>query len=106
MSIDADDLLESKAVIMPHPKRPQQTAATFRAFKRESLQLPKALPAVVHKGRCCNNASNAHYCAIEHAKMNNMPYILVFEADAAPCKSAMLKLRSVLQSVPADAGML
>lgn len=54
--------------------------------------------------RIFNNAS--HFAIVQHAKLNDLPFVTIFEDDAVPVKDCIEKLNAYCSYVPDDTDVL
>ena len=52
----------------------------------------------------CNSAS--HFAIVQHAMLNDMPFVTIFEDDAVPVKGCIEKLNAYCSDIPDDTDVL
>lgn len=102
--ISIEQILENSFVISFEPEKIKMMQ---NIFNKSGLKLPKVFPASHN-----SDLSGQYNCILSHvqiiraAKAFNLPFVVIFEDDAYPCKQIVLKLIEVFSDIPDDTTIL
>lgn len=100
---DADSILESMSCMLTVPSMQDRVLLERLLFRWHGLPFPKHLCGETSGKGFASACEHSHLSAIEHAKRNGLPCLLVFEDDAYPCTRVKEKLQMLLRCIPSSA---
>ena len=100
--ISIDDAMKHSLVISIDKKRYIEMCKLFRSYG--FVTIPDILFGSTFKDKSGQfNCKHSHMRAVQYAKENKWPYVLIFEDDAYPCDNIIDKFSSYLYALPKDA---
>lgn len=76
-------------------------------FSAQKLQCPTKMPGIQNADLSpAQNCYQTHVKIVQYAKTHNLPFVMIFEDDAYPCKNCYDEFQDYLNLVPNDAELL